>query len=182
MDVLEIVVLLVVQFAEQPLEQDFGKTNNGVERRAQFVRHVGQELGLVLVGSLELPALVLNLMEQTRVLNSDHRLLRKCLEQCKLLVGKGARNRPGYPQRAYAAAFKDHGRGDDRAESDDPAKFTRERRRCGGVDVRVSDNALLEDRTARGGSVGQRSREFLLEVIEARPGVRADVEQVVVAD
>ena len=45
-----------------------------VERRAQLVRHVGDELGLVPVGRLELAALVLDLAEQPRVLDGHRRL------------------------------------------------------------------------------------------------------------
>ena len=54
MDVLQVVVLLFVELAEDPLEQHFGKADDRVQRRAQLVRHVGEELRLVLVGDLEL--------------------------------------------------------------------------------------------------------------------------------
>ena len=74
-DVLEVVVLLLVELAEQPLEQHLGEADDRVQRRAQLVRHVGQELGLVLVRDLELAALVLDLAEQPRVLDRDHRLV-----------------------------------------------------------------------------------------------------------
>ena len=36
------------------LQQHLGEADDRVERRAQLVRHVGEELGLVLVGDLEL--------------------------------------------------------------------------------------------------------------------------------
>ena len=51
--------------------------DDGVERRAQLVRHVGQELGLVAVGDLELAALVPDLPEQPRVLDGQRRLARR---------------------------------------------------------------------------------------------------------
>ena len=43
-DVLQVVVLLLVELAEHPLEQHFGEADDRVERRAQLVRHVGEEL------------------------------------------------------------------------------------------------------------------------------------------
>ncbi len=90
-DVLEVVVLLFVQLAEQPLEQHLGKADDRVERRAQLVRHVGEELGLVLVGDLELPALVLDLAEQAHVLDRDHRLVGEGLQQRDVLVARTGR-------------------------------------------------------------------------------------------
>ena len=80
-DVGEILRLLVVDLAEHLLGQDFREADDGVERRAQLVRHVGQELALVLARHLELPALVLDLAEQPRVLDGQRRLRREGLEQ-----------------------------------------------------------------------------------------------------
>ena len=85
---LQVVVLLLVELAEQALEQHLGEADDRVERRAQLVRHVGEELRLVLVGDLELAALVLDLAEQARVLDRDHRLVGEGLEQRDLLVGE----------------------------------------------------------------------------------------------
>jgi hypothetical protein len=61
-----------------------------VERRAQLVRHVGQELRLVAVGGLELAALVLDLPEQPRVLDGQRRLAGEGLEDIDDLRGKFA--------------------------------------------------------------------------------------------
>src|SRR6266566_8945300 len=41
---------------------------DSIERRAQLMAHVSKELRLVLAGLFKLPALVLDLMEQTRIL------------------------------------------------------------------------------------------------------------------
>ena len=41
---LQVLVLLVVELAEHPLEQHLGEADDRVERRAQLVRHVGEEL------------------------------------------------------------------------------------------------------------------------------------------
>jgi hypothetical protein len=57
--------------AEHPLGEHFREPDDGVERRAQLVRHVRQELALVLARGLELPALRFKLAEQTRVLDRN---------------------------------------------------------------------------------------------------------------
>jgi hypothetical protein len=66
----QILSLLLVEIAEHPLAQHLREPDDGVERRPQLVGHVGQELGLVLAGDLELATLVLDLPEQPRVLDS----------------------------------------------------------------------------------------------------------------
>ncbi len=53
-DVLEILLLLLVDLAEHPFAQHLGEADDRVQRRAELVRHVGEELGLVLAGGLEL--------------------------------------------------------------------------------------------------------------------------------
>ena len=55
--------LVSVELAEQSLAQDFRETDDGVERRAQLMRHVGEKFRLVAVGHLDLPALFLDLVE-----------------------------------------------------------------------------------------------------------------------
>ena len=75
--------------------QHLGEADDGVQRRAQLVRHVGEELGLVLVGGLELAALVLDLVEQAHVLDRDHRLVGEGLQQRDLLVGERPHFRAG---------------------------------------------------------------------------------------
>ena len=90
-DVEQVLELLVVELAEHLLAQHLGEADDRVERRAQLVRHVGEELRLVLVGQLELPALVLDLVEQARVLDRDHRLVGEGLQQADLLVGEAGR-------------------------------------------------------------------------------------------
>ena len=95
---LQVVVLLLVDVAEQALEQHFGKADDGVERRAQLVRHVGEELRLVLVRDLELPALVLDLAEQARVLDRDDGLVRERLRAARCpsrRTGRRSRARRG---------------------------------------------------------------------------------------
>ena len=48
---------------ERGIEQDFGKADDRVERRAQLVRHVGEKFRLMPIGRLDLPALVFDLTE-----------------------------------------------------------------------------------------------------------------------
>ena len=127
MDVLEVVVLLLVELAEQPLEQHFGKADDRVERRAQLVRHVREEFRLVLVGDLELAALVLDLAEQPRVLDGDHRLVGEGLEQRDVLVGEAADIVAANEDRADAFALPDHRREDRRLDADRLAAATRVR-------------------------------------------------------
>ena len=89
-DVLQVVVLLLVQLAEHALDQHLGEADDGVQRRAQLVRHVRQELALVLVGDLQLPALVLDLAEQAHVLDGDHRLVGEARHQLRVALGERA--------------------------------------------------------------------------------------------
>src|SRR6516162_2483589 len=64
------------------------QADNGVERRAQLVAHAGEELRLVLARQLQLAVLVLDFIEQAHILDGNHRLVRKYLDQLDLLVGK----------------------------------------------------------------------------------------------
>ena len=72
------------------LGQHLGETDDGVERRAQFMAHIGEELRLVLARLRELPALVLDFVEQPHVLDRDHRLVGEGGDQLDLLVGERA--------------------------------------------------------------------------------------------
>jgi hypothetical protein len=71
MNVLEVLLLLLIELAEHTFRQDLGEADDGVERRPQLMGHVGEELGLVLAGDLELATLLLDLAEETRVLDGD---------------------------------------------------------------------------------------------------------------
>ena len=54
------------------------------------MRHIGEKLRLVAVGSLKLPALILDLTEEPRVLNRQRRLRRKSLKKIHNLWRKAA--------------------------------------------------------------------------------------------
>ena len=70
------------------LPQHLADADDGVERRAQLVAHVGEELRLVLARLRELAALVLDFVEQPHVLDRDHRLVGEGGDQLDLLVGE----------------------------------------------------------------------------------------------
>src|SRR2546425_4818055 len=66
-DVAQVVLLLGVDLAEHPLEQDLRETDDGVERGPELVAHVREELALVPARDLELAALLLDLVEEPDV-------------------------------------------------------------------------------------------------------------------
>ena len=80
-DLLEVVGELLGAEVGGVLLEHLAVADDRVERRAQLVGHVGQELGLVAVGRLELAALVPDLPEQPRVLDGQGRLGCEGLEQ-----------------------------------------------------------------------------------------------------
>src|SRR5262245_16236862 len=51
--------------------------------------HAGEELRLALARLRQLPALVLDFVEQADILDGDHCLIRKCSRQLDLPVGEG---------------------------------------------------------------------------------------------
>src|SRR5689334_434509 len=75
-------------FAIDAVENEFGVAEDGVERRAEFVAHVGEELRLVLARDLELATLLLDLAEQARVLNRQYRLRGKGLKKLGSAFGE----------------------------------------------------------------------------------------------
>ncbi len=70
-DIVDVLALLLVQLAEHLLAQDLGEADDGVQRRAQLVGHVGEELGLVLIGLRELASLLLELAKQACVVDRE---------------------------------------------------------------------------------------------------------------
>ena len=71
-------------------DHHLGQPDDGVERRAQLVAHAGDELRLVLARHLQLTALVLDLGEQARVLDRQHRLGGEGLQQFDRALGEFA--------------------------------------------------------------------------------------------
>src|SRR5262249_18713531 len=77
--------------ARRVFDHHFGQSDDGVERRAKFVAHAGDELRLVLACHLQLAAFVLDLAEQARVLDRQHRLGCESLQELNDILGKVAR-------------------------------------------------------------------------------------------
>src|SRR6516165_2981436 len=66
---------LLGRLAVSAVRHQFGIAQDGVERRAQLVAHIGEELRLVLACFGELAALVLDFVEQPHVFDGDGRLV-----------------------------------------------------------------------------------------------------------
>ena len=77
------------QLAVNAVRHQFGVAENGVERRAQLVAHVGKELRLVLARDFKLAALVLDFVEQAHILDGDHRLIGERLKSSICFSVKG---------------------------------------------------------------------------------------------
>src|SRR6516164_9336305 len=72
------------------VRHQFGIAQDGVERRAQLVAHIGEELRLVLASLFELAALVLDFVEETNILNRDSGLVGEGRSQLNLPFGEGS--------------------------------------------------------------------------------------------
>ena len=115
-DVLQVLLLLLVEVTEHALRQHLGEADDRVQRRPQLVGHVGQELRLVLAGDLELPTLVRDLAEEPGVLDGQHRLGGKGLQQSRRPSGENApRSRRTITTSSEQLVFPDHRHRDDRA-------------------------------------------------------------------
>src|SRR5262249_12357319 len=74
--------------AVSAVRHQFGVAQDGVERRAQLMAHIGEELRLVLARFFKLAALVLDFVEQSNVLDRDTCLIGEGLDQPDLLRGE----------------------------------------------------------------------------------------------
>ena len=70
-DVLQVLLLLQVDVAEHPIEQNLGEADHGVQRCPQLVRHVSEELRLVPTRDLEFPILVIDRLKQLGARDRD---------------------------------------------------------------------------------------------------------------
>src|SRR5262249_52645331 len=68
--------------------QHVGKPNNSVQRGAQLVAHIGEELRFMMVCTFELPAFFLDLAEQPGVLDGDDSLSGEVCQQLDVLVSE----------------------------------------------------------------------------------------------
>ena len=76
-DVADVLLLAVVELAEHPLEQHVGEADHGVQRRAQLVRHAGQELPTCGGPRPQLALALLEGDEQLDILDRDRALRRE---------------------------------------------------------------------------------------------------------
>ena len=67
-NVLEVALLLLVQLAEQTVEEDLREADHRRQRSTQLMGHAGEELGLVAASDLELTRLSRELLIEARVL------------------------------------------------------------------------------------------------------------------
>jgi hypothetical protein len=81
------------------VRHQFGIAQDGVERRAQLVAHIGEELRFMLARLFKLPALVLDLVEQPRILDGQRRLRRKSLDEIDSILRKYSRRATANYQR-----------------------------------------------------------------------------------
>src|SRR6516164_8632834 len=84
------------------VRHQFGVAEDGVERRAQLMAHIGKELRFVLACICKLPTLVLDFMEEARVLDGERRLRRKSLDDVDDILGKRTKRAAANNQHADA--------------------------------------------------------------------------------
>jgi hypothetical protein len=142
-DVEQVLELLVVDLAEHLLRQHLGEADDRVERRAQLVRHVGEELRLVLVRLLELVALLRSSAKSREFWIAITAWSAKVLSSVQLLVAERLRRVARDLDRADAAAFPQHRREGDREAAAASAIARSGRRRRLGEDVAEVDDAAL---------------------------------------
>src|SRR5262245_31128340 len=81
---------LLGRLAIGTVRHQFSVPQDGVERRAQLMTHIGKELRLVLARLFKLVALFLDFVKQPHVLDRDPSLVSEGGSQLYLLIGKRA--------------------------------------------------------------------------------------------
>src|SRR5262249_31176346 len=79
---------LLRRLAVSAVRHQFGVAQDGIERGAQLVAHIGEELRLVPARFFKLPALVLDFFEQPYILDGNRSLVAKGRGQLDLLFGE----------------------------------------------------------------------------------------------
>ena len=153
LDALEHGLRLFRRFAVDAVEDQFGVAEDGVERRAQLVAHVGEELRLVLARHRELLALLLDLAEQPRVLDRHHRLVGEGLQQVDGGLRKFAGRLAPHHQRADDVVGTEQRHDQQRAEALAQVDLVDRRGRL-VLDVGDLDRLALASRPADVGVAG----------------------------
>src|SRR5882672_9763334 len=91
---------LLRHLAVNLVHDQLGIPEDRVERRAQLVTHVGEELRFMLARNFQLVALLFEFAEQSRILDGDRRLRSKSLEN----LDDPRRETSGNPPRHRKAA------------------------------------------------------------------------------
>ena len=125
-NIAQVVLLLGVDLAEYLFQQYFREADDRVERRPELVRHVGKKLGLVLVGDLELAALVLDFTEQPHVLERNRRLVAEGSKQANLAIAEWPHLLPPDQNRTERLSFPVERRDQDRAVTEACRQFVAE--------------------------------------------------------
>jgi len=158
--------------AVEPVDQKFGIAEHGVQRRAQFVTHIGEELRLVLIGDLQLPAALLHLAEQFGIVHGDHRLIGEGLHQADGVRRKIARGPALYDERAEDFLRSDQRQDENRVEAGGAGEFA-DAMHVGVLQLGDGDRLALERRFAQhafGERNGSRRRMGLITPLSKKRG------------
>src|SRR5881628_2248774 len=93
------------------------------------MRHVGQELGLVLAGGFELAVRHLQLREQPHIFDSDHRLITEGLQEVDLGGREPASLAPRHQEGADRFTVAYHRYPDGAPKTEEPTDLARARKR-----------------------------------------------------
>src|SRR5262249_51964787 len=85
-NLLEILLLHISNLPAGSSQNDTGKPDDRVQRRAELMADIGEKLRLVAVGRLKLLVLFLDLLKQSDVLDGDDRLIGKGFYESDLLI------------------------------------------------------------------------------------------------
>ena len=114
---------LLRRLAVDAVEDQFGVADDGIERGAQLVAHVGEELRLVLARLGKLSARLLDLVEQPHILDGDHSLVGEGGQQLDLLFGERFHDLALQGDYADWRAFAQQWNAQHRANAADPRRF-----------------------------------------------------------
>src|SRR5262249_44699186 len=114
---------LLGRLAVGPVRHQFGVTQDGIERRAQFVAHIGKELRFVLACLFKVPALVLDFVKQADILDRDCSLVGKCCGQLDLLFGACVHLGTSQSENTNWCALAQHRNTKGRPEAAEPLRF-----------------------------------------------------------
>jgi hypothetical protein len=104
--------------AVSAVRHQFGVAQDGVEWRAQLMAHIGEKLRLVLACLFQLPALVLDLVEQPHIFDGYARLVSEGRHQVDLLVSERANDLAHQDDSANRMAFAQQRHAEDGAKAD----------------------------------------------------------------